>query len=123
MIEINRKSKEIINYTGHSLKNIYLTVKDDHSMYLPKAVVLFCDIVEGDYMHFLNDGKEWRFYFNDNEDGFPLRKGNSKGGLFLCSVPLARMILKSMGYTKSKTFRISKTGAWHDRCPVFELVP
>lgn len=119
---INRKSKEIINYTGHSLKNVYLTVKDDATMYLPKAVVLFCDIMEGDNMFFLNEGADWRFYFSDDKDGFPLRKGNSKGGLFLCSLPLARMILKSKGYDTSKTFRINKTKALYDRCPVFELV-
>ena len=118
---INRKSKEVIESTAFKLKHIYVTM-EEYRLYFTGGAVCFCELKAGEYVHFLNDGVEWRFYCNDDPDGFQLTPIRSKPGLHLTSAGLINMIRKSTGFkTGRKSFIIEKTGAMHDRCEVFRL--
>ena len=120
---INRKTKEIRLQHGKFLNNQYLTIDAQHKIYITKGACTLCDLTINDYVHFLNEDDDWRFYVDDNADGFKPTPVATKGGVNINHKGLTRMILKSTGFPQGKRFYVQKTNTLHDRCPVFRLSP
>jgi hypothetical protein len=123
MTEINRKSKELYQFSERGIEEgNFINIRDnEHNIYFNKGVVEFCNLKEGEFIHFINDCSEWLFYSSDNEDGFKLSR--NKSSLRITSAPLIRMILKSTGFNKEKKFIVEKTNIIQDKSEVFKMNP
>jgi hypothetical protein len=123
MTEINRKSKELYQFSERAIdEGYFINIRDnEHNIYFNKGVVELCNLREDEYIHFINEGSEWMFYSSDNEDGFKLTR--NKSSLRITSAPLIRMILKSTGFHKEKKFLVEKTNIIKDKCDVFSMNP
>jgi hypothetical protein len=123
MQAINRKSKEVILNGGRSVQRTYISIESNRRLYFARAAALLCGIELGLYIHFLNDGHVWRFYINDDPDGFKITPVNSKGGFHISSSGLVNMILKSwnLDLRHNKRVAVCKTNIIHDHLEVFEL--
>lgn len=121
---INRKSIEVVNAGGRAVQRFYLTVAD-RQLIFTAAVVRFCELKPGSFVHFLNDAERWEFFVSDDPDGFKLvetsRNNQPRKALRICSSGLVSMILTSNGFKKSKRFAIVKTDRMHDHAPIFRL--
>jgi hypothetical protein len=94
---------ELINTKHHDI--LYanripptITITEDHLQFTPTAVKAF-GIEAGKYMHFVNPTHtKWYFLVNDDPDGFKIQvsKVSNKKGTIIYSIPLARMIRKSL---------------------------
>lgn len=122
MREINTLSPEIEQFKLNNLTYNYIKVKEGEKIFFTKAIIFMCALKAGEYIHFLNEGKEWMFYSNDNPDGFKITK-DAAGLLQINSYPLNRMILRSCQFQLKHTFYIKKTGIEHDKCEVFKMMP
>lgn len=122
MQEINRFSKEVILFSKRSIRFNHINVDEkDRNIYFTKPIVLLCGLKAGEYVHFLNDYTDWKFYSNDNTDGF--RLSHNKQCLRITNIALSRLILKTTGFNKKKHFYVKKTNMEVDKCPVFKLTP
>lgn len=119
---INRKSKQVVINGGRSVTRMYVSV-EFNKIYFTSTVSRLCELGKGLYVHFLNDGGDWQFFINDDEDGFKLTPVKQKNGYHVTNVGLVNMILKSTGHKAPKKFHIEKTNTIHDKCPVFSLTP
>jgi hypothetical protein len=121
---INKKSLAIKNNTGRSMQRYWIVVYNGH-IYFTVAIVRDCSLKVGEFMHFMNEGKKWYFYTNDDKDGFAITPVVTKGGININNSALCRLIRRTMGYseTKTKKFKVVKTSLIQDKCPVYELVP
>ena len=79
MKTINRESKEVLLGGGRAGQRFYILV-EEYRIYFTAAITRFCELQEGLYVHFLNDGAIWNFYVNDDPEGFKLTPVRSKGG-------------------------------------------
>lgn len=118
---INRKSKEIVIERRIAYKPMHINVGRRACMFTSLACDI-CGVKEGKFVQFINEGNEWSFFVNNDEDGFkPLlvqKKGNAHR---INSSGLCVMILKSYGFKNSKKFAIEKTTAVKDGSPIYKL--
>lgn len=121
MNKINLKSKEVKLNNGRSLTRNYVSIEAGIRLYFTAAACRMCEITKGSRITFLNDGAEWRFYVDDDPDGFEATFPQKKGGAHVCNSGLVRMILSSWGFTKNKRASIKKTPQFHDSCPIYML--
>lgn len=119
---INRKTQEIIDNGGRSVRRQYLTV-EGHRIYFTAAASRVCELGVGLYVNFLNEGKDWQFFVNDDPDGFKLTVVRSKNGFHITNSGLSKMILDSTGFKSPKRFLIEKNNTYQDKCPVFKITP
>lgn len=99
---INKKHPAILDSKKRS--DCYMSVSEKMIWISSEAVTRF-GLTAGKHLHFLNDGREWSFFQNDDPDGFFLQqngKQSSKALVITCR-PLTKMILKTTGY---------KSGTW-----------
>jgi hypothetical protein len=118
---INRKHPEILEIKQRS--DCFLSITDLRLWFSSTAATRF-NLEPGKYLHFLNDGKSWSFFQNDDPDGFFIQKNGratSQAVVVTCK-PLIRMMLKSTGYKSGTRFYILKSNATHDGHPVMEIV-
>ena len=109
-------------FSGKSIAQNHINVNcGDKNIYFTKSIVLMCGLKPGEYVHFLNDYTDWKFYSNDNPDGFKLNA--NKVCLRITNIALARLILKTTGFNMKKNFYVKKTNIVIDNCPVFQLSP
>lgn len=119
---INRSNPKIILNGGRSVTRMYATV-EKRRIYFTSMITRVCEMKEGLYVHFLNEGDVWQFYINDDTDGFKLTPVRSKNGFHVSNSGLVNMILNSTGHQPFKKFEVKKTQNIHDKCPVFSLTP
>lgn len=117
---INKKSIEVVNNGGRAITRSYILVKEK-SIYFTAAIARECGLEVGLYVHFINDESDWRFYVNDDPDGFKLTPKVWSGGFHISNTGLTKMILKSMGFNKEKRFAVIKTDLHVDKCPIYIL--
>lgn len=117
---INRKSTELIQHGGRAKTRFYVTIEPKR-IYFTSATSRICEMKDGLYVHFMNEGSEWNFYVNDDRDGFKLTPVRSKGGFHISNMGLINMILKSLGFNSTKRLSIIVTNIIHDKCPVYSL--
>lgn len=122
MIVVNKKSEELKEFSSYIAEKVFVRIEDTRFAFSIGAQGV-CNLKEGEYVHFLNDGSEWRFYTNDDADGFKLlREGKfSKKGAIISDIALVRMFRKSTGFSHSANFEIKKTNIIYDRCDVWEI--
>jgi hypothetical protein len=99
---INKKHPAIIEAKRKS--ECYMSVSERQIWISHEAAHRF-GLSAGKYLHFLNDGREWSFFQNEDPDGFFLQHNGkpSSDALMITSRPLIRMFLKSTGF---------KSGTW-----------
>lgn len=108
--------------TGKSRSRKHISISDK-CMYFTAQVVKDCGIRPGEFMHFLNEGDKWRFYTNDDSEGFLITPVVSKGGCHITHSVLCSRILKTTGFKNSKRFDVKETGQEQDKCKVYEIIP
>lgn len=80
-------------------------------------------IVAGQYVHFINDGADWKFYINQDKDGFQLISDrHRRGGLILCNIALCHMLRKSTGMLSPASFPIEPTKMHQNGKQVFMIM-
>ncbi len=117
---INRKSKEVIVSGNRAVSRSYISIENGQ-IYFTAAISRICELQVGLFIHFLNEGSDWRFYVNDNPDGFKLTPVISKNGFHITSAGLTNLILKSTGFNKQKRFSVIPTDNYQDKCRIFSL--
>jgi phage pi2 protein 07 len=117
---INKKSLVIKNGSLRSKQRQYITVTT-RGIYFTAAISRMCELKEGEFMHFMNEGDKWDFFTNDDSDGFAITPVTSKKGFNINSSALASLIRKSTGYIHNKMYEVLPTGRVYDKCPVFEI--
>jgi hypothetical protein len=99
---INKKHTVILD--SKKRRDCYMSVSEKMIWISSEAVRRF-GLTAGKHLNFLNDGREWSFFQNDDPDGFFLQhngKQSSKALVITCR-PLTKMILNSTGF---------KSGTW-----------
>ena len=119
---INRNNEKIILNGGRSVTRMYATV-EKYRIYFTSTVGRICEMKEGLYVHFLNEGDMWQFYIDDNTDGFKLTPVRTKNGFHVTNAGLVNMILNSTGHKPFKKFEIAKTQNIQDKCIVYSMTP
>jgi hypothetical protein len=117
---INRKSKAILMSTSRSKGRVYMTIKDK-KVYFTVAVARMCELNENLFVHFINDENDWRFFVNDDADGFKMSFQKDRGGYFISNVGLVNMILSSYGFKNAKRFSVEQTDLFQDKCPIYKI--
>jgi len=121
---INRKTVEVVNNKSRALRKVYLSLSKN-VVYFTSVASDLCGLSDNSYVNFINDGDEWRFFVNDDTDGFKaciVNKVGKRPCYRLHNSGLVNMILKSTGHLqKTKRFVIEKTGTFQDRSPIFRL--
>lgn len=117
---INKKSIEVKNNGGRAITRSYVLVKEK-CIYFTAAIARECELEVGLYVHFINDESDWRFYVNDDPDGFKLTPNNWSGGFNIGNTGLTKMMLKSLGFSKEKRLSVIKTDLQVDKCRIFLL--
>lgn len=117
---INKKSISVVNNGGRAITRSYVMVSNK-CIYFTAAIARECGLEVGLYVQFINDEAEWKFYVNDDPDGFKLTPNNWSGGFNIGNTGLTKMILKSMGFNKEKRLVVIKTDLYIDKCRIYEL--
>lgn len=81
-------------------------------------------LTPGKYLHFLNDGKEWSFFQNDDPDGFYIQHNGkaSSNALMITSRPLIQLFLKSTGFKPGTWLYLLESGIEFKECRVVQIV-
>lgn len=110
MTILKKKSPEVeaMRRTRLSADSITLNRQE---LYFSKSFIVSNLIKEGQYVNFLNDGDDWRFYVSNDKDGFLLKPvSRGRKGLYIQDGGLVNLIRKSISMSTEKLkFPIQKT--------------
>ena len=120
MQQINRKSPQVIANNARVISRSYVVI-DEGKFYFTAAMSRFLSLRVGLYIHFLNEGAEWNFYINSDEDGFKLTPVTNKGGFHITNSGLTKMVLKSMGYKTTKRLTVENTETQLEGMAIYRL--
>lgn len=98
-----------------------ITIYDNRRIFFSKAFVLNNGIKAGQYVHFINDKDDWRFYICDEKDGWLLvKQKRDKWNVQIQDSGIVRLMQKSLELVNSKfTFPVVKTFTTQNEHPVF----
>lgn len=122
---INTKSPRVLALTRHrgKGKEDTFTVKE-REVYFNKSFCITYGLKEGMFVHFINDGNNWKFFFNNDSDGFKVVKLKSRStGLMIFSAGLAHLFRKTTGYLGTRNYLIQKTMLEQQKNVVYSIVP
>lgn len=106
---INIKSEAIIALTGSGRKVEMLSVKRG-TVYFSRSFCVANKIKAGQFMHFINDDSDWKFFVNNDKDGFPLINDTKKNGaLVIFNSALTHLIRRSTKKIGAVSFPIEGT--------------
>lgn len=118
---INLKSKLINNYTHMPIS---ITI-NGRMVSFPTASVKEFGLKAGQYVHFLNDGRQWSFIVNDDRDGFPLQreKRQDRDGLRIFNAALCNLFKKSLQLDdEGGKYYLQLTNRVFKDCKVIEIL-
>jgi len=110
MIILKKKSPEVeaMRRTKANQDSVTLSRQE---LYFSKSFTVANRIKEGQYVSFLNDGDDWRFYVSNDKDGFllkPLNRGRQ--GLYIQDGAIVNLIRRTILMPAGKLkFPIQKT--------------
>lgn len=123
---IKKKSPEVEALRGsitlpHKIEAITINRQE---VYFSKAFVVLQDVKAGQFINFMNDEKDWRFYISDDKDGFLLKPLNrSRRGLFIQDGALVQLLRRSLELPTGKfKYAIQKTLTKVDGHPVYWIL-
>jgi hypothetical protein len=120
---INRKHPKILELSK-SRGSVYVSIIEDKEMYFTSRAAVELDLKVDKYLHFMNDGQEWKFYQNDNPDGFPLTADSTANSyaVKVSSRGLIQMFRKSTGFTDKRVrLLLHHTDQIVNGCKVIEI--
>ncbi len=120
---INQNHPEIIE-SKSGKNNSYATVKET-GIYFTNAAAKKYKLIAGKYLHFMNEKTQWRFFQNDDPDGFLLQADSKKNceAVFISNKALAMMFKKAVRQKKiSARYSLMQTTARQNGSPVIEIL-
>ncbi|MFL5810050.1 MAG: hypothetical protein ACJ749_11055 [Flavisolibacter sp.] len=123
MIVINKNHPDILaNATGKNY--VFVSIRNGNDFYFSSAAARQFGLKAGKFLHFLNEGKQWFFYQNDDSNGFMLNKDSkeSSNALRVVNKPLVEMFRKTVvngGYVK---FFLIKASMKHKDQELVEII-
>ena len=119
---VNKNTPAIQAFSGGGIKTQQVRVTEK-VLHFSRALCVTNRIHAGQFMHFINDGPDWKFYVNNDKDGFALINDRwKKGALLLCSAALAHMIRKSTGKLGPVSFPVEPTRLYNEGKKVFMIM-
>lgn len=105
MALINRNHPKIIQ-TASGRNERFVHVSNRRFLFT-KAASSELGLEVGKYIHFINDGKEWMFFQNDDPDGFTVvAQGRHHSGVQIISSALCAMFNKSLNKIETKRYMV-----------------
>ncbi len=119
---INRATPAIRELQKNYKREVYVSFTDGERFYFTGAACDLCELTPGKYMHFINEGKDFSFYTNNDKDGFPLIADGKKRGCLISNSALGKYFTKAIQkYERLMKFYINKTSQEKNGCMVFEI--
>jgi hypothetical protein len=119
---INLKSSKIKNYSSVSAT---MSI-NGNVVSLSSAVVKEFGLKAGQFVHFMNDGREWSFIANDDPDGFRLQKENRthRNGLKIFNAALCNLFKRSLQIKEEDMakYYLTITDRIYKDCRVIEVL-
>lgn len=123
---INKKSPEVeaLRSRGKSSNKLATVTLSRREVYFSKYFVVTHKLKAGQFVNFLNEGDDWRFYISSDKDGFELQTMNrSRQGLVIGDAALLQLMLKTMGLALGKyRFEVVKTKTTQEGYPVYWIL-
>lgn len=123
---IKKKSPEVEALRGHviaqhKIEAITITRQE---VYFSKAFAVLNNVKPGQYVCFMNDETDWRFYISDDKDGFLLKPLNrNQRGLLIQDGALVQLLRRTLKLSTGKfKFEIQKTLTVQSGHPVFWIL-
>lgn len=114
----------LINKENTRLRNkwpVTITVVNN-GLYFSAPACRLLELAENEYIHFLNENKEWSLYKDSNPDGFRLNKTKGIAGLYAFNRGLVIMFRKSVGSKDiSTSYTLIETNIQHEGRPVYKI--
>ena len=110
MTIIKKKSPEVDAMRRVRSRQDSVTI-NRQQLYFSKSFIVGNKFKAGQYVSFINDGDDWRFFVSDDADGFVLKpESRGRKGVYIQDGGLVGLIRKSTGVPAGKlTFPIEKT--------------
>lgn len=123
MIVLKKKSPEVeaMRRTRSSQDTITLNRQE---LYFSKSFAVGNRIKAGQFISFLNDGDDWRFYVSDDKDGFLLKAVNrGRQGIYIQDGAIVALIRRTISMPLGKLkFPIQKTMTKQDNNIVYWIL-
>lgn len=119
---INLKALEVAGLTSVRRRIGDAVTFSPGRVYFTKTFCTANGLKDGQRMHFINEGPEWRFFVNDDPDGFPLVADSKGGALQIFSAPLVLLFRKSLGNVPLATYEIVQTKLEQGGKPVYMIL-
>lgn len=121
---INKSHCEILPHKKRpAIVPFFKIEKNARSLYFSAEAVSKFGIIAGVMINFINDGDDWLFYCDSNDDGFPViqREGLSSSYAVISCASLARLFLKRTQTSIGVKFQITETGNKIDGCHILKI--